>query len=370
MALARRSHARFRSPLMPLQRPTYRLIDLLKVIAAQCIVLHHLALYGPLSDAMALAAPELAEWFYDYARMAVQVFLVVAGYLAARSLGSGALPAPVLVRNLWQRYERLVLPFLAAMVITVLVSALARPHLDGDLVPAAPGLLQWLAHASLLHSVLGVDSISAGVWYVAIDFQLYVLFALLVWLARGRLWVRGLLVAGLTVASLTWFNLDAEYDVWALYFFGAYGLGALAWRAGAYTPDTGRARALYFVTLLVGLGSLALEFRERIALAIGVSSLLLAFGSAQMHLPRRLDRWVRQLSNSSYALFLVHFSVLLLVNAVWGTWGPQDHDWAPVFVLAAWGLSLLLSHLFHVHVEQRIAVWRAGRLPVAALVTK
>ncbi len=63
---------------MPLPRPAYRLIDLLKIVAAQCIVLHHFALYGPLSDATAQAAPEVAAWFIDYARMAVQVFLVVA----------------------------------------------------------------------------------------------------------------------------------------------------------------------------------------------------------------------------------------------------------------------------------------------------
>jgi hypothetical protein len=42
------------------QRPAYRLIDLLKIVAAQCIVLHHFALYGPLSEAAAQAAPELA----------------------------------------------------------------------------------------------------------------------------------------------------------------------------------------------------------------------------------------------------------------------------------------------------------------------
>ena len=183
------------------QRPAYRLIDLLKIVAAQCIVLHHFALYGPLSDATAQAAPELAAWFYDYARMAVQVFLVVAGYLAARSLGQTDWNRQGLLRTLWQRYERLVLPFAAALLITMLCSALARPHLDGDLVPASPQLGQWLAHASLLHSVLGVDSLSAGVWYVAIDFQLYALMALLLWLSSGNRWVAGALVAAMVVAA-------------------------------------------------------------------------------------------------------------------------------------------------------------------------
>ena len=44
---------------MPLQRPAYRLIDLLKIVAAQCIVLHHFALYGPLSDAATQAEADV-----------------------------------------------------------------------------------------------------------------------------------------------------------------------------------------------------------------------------------------------------------------------------------------------------------------------
>lgn len=354
---------------MPLQRPAYRLIDLLKIVAAQCIVLHHFALYGPLSDATTHAAPEVAAWFIDYARMAVQVFLVVAGYLAARSLGQSGLRQGLL-RTLWQRYERLVLPFVAALLITVLCSALARPHLDGDLVPASPQLAQWLAHASLLHSVLGVDSLSAGVWYVAIDFQLYALLALLLWLSRGKRWVALALVAALAVASLTWFNLDADYDVWALYFFGAYGLGALAWWAGLRTRHSGYALALYLGTISAGLGALALEFRERIALAMGVSTMLASFGSTPLHLPRRLDAWVRRLSNSSYALFLVHFSVLLLANALWAVLEIGDTDWALPFTAVAWALALLASYAFHTQVELRIAQWRSSSAALPAQAAK
>ena len=61
-------------------------IDALKVIASQLIVLHHFSAYGPLSDALSEASPRVATWLYDYARMAVQVFLVLGGYLAVRSL--------------------------------------------------------------------------------------------------------------------------------------------------------------------------------------------------------------------------------------------------------------------------------------------
>src|SRR5580765_6342029 len=95
-------------------------IDLLKVIAAQLIVLHHLAFYGPMADHVRPIAPTLINWLDDYARIAVQVFLVVGGFLAAKSLspqGPSAVSAPM--RVLWRRYMKLAPPFLAATMLAI-----------------------------------------------------------------------------------------------------------------------------------------------------------------------------------------------------------------------------------------------------------
>ena len=102
-------------------------IDAVKLIASQLIVLHHFSAYGPLSDAMSEAAPGLIDWFYEYARMAVQVFLVLGGYLAVRSFtakGNVHMDAPW--RTILQRYQRLILPFLVALLLAVASAALAR----------------------------------------------------------------------------------------------------------------------------------------------------------------------------------------------------------------------------------------------------
>ncbi|MFM8696778.1 MAG: acyltransferase family protein, partial [Betaproteobacteria bacterium] len=67
-------------------------VDLLKALACCLIVLHHLAFYGPMSD----HADELFPVFFDglaqHGRLAVQVFLVLGGYLAARSFSTMGLP--------------------------------------------------------------------------------------------------------------------------------------------------------------------------------------------------------------------------------------------------------------------------------------
>lgn len=87
------------------------LIDCTKGLACAAIVWHHLAFYGPMSDVARQAVPGLIDWLYEYARMAVQVFLVLGGFLAAASLAPQGLarftdPAQRIAR----RFVRLVVP--------------------------------------------------------------------------------------------------------------------------------------------------------------------------------------------------------------------------------------------------------------------
>lgn len=328
------------------------LIDTLKALASQLIVLHHLAFYGPMSDIALPLAPDAISWFYDHARLAVQVFLVLAGFLAAHNLGpllsreTAAHP----LRLIWQRYCRLSLPLMAAVCLSILAAALARHWLSHDSIPDSPGLWQFLSHALLLQGVLEQEALSAGVWYVAIDFQLYLVLCLLLWLAsksghsgRTALW----LVAGLSCASLFYFNLDASWDDWGLYFFGAYGLGVLA-QWGSRQPR----RAGWIMAIAsLGLAALLFEFRPRIALALATALLLLCC-ARHSHSGRwpefRLSAWLGKIS---YSVFLVHFPVCLLINALFSRLAP-DAPWLNLAgMLLAWLLSIAAGALFHRHIE-------------------
>jgi len=215
--------------------PSRRLphIDALKALAAQVIVLHHLVSYGPIARAAHAALPLLAEAMHQYGRMAVQVFLVVGGYLSARGLSprGGAMQARV-PELLWRRYLRLTLPFLAALMLTLGACGLIASSWP-EMVPTDISVGQLLAHALLLHDVLGYEALTVGAWYVAIDLQLFAVLVGLLWLARrgwrhpSRLVVGPLLVAGAALASAFVFNRDATLDAYAPYFFASYGLGAM-----------------------------------------------------------------------------------------------------------------------------------------------
>jgi peptidoglycan/LPS O-acetylase OafA/YrhL len=349
-----------------ISRPHFRLIDILKIFAAQCIVLHHLAAYGPLSDAAAQAWPDFMHGLFQHGRLAVQIFLVTAGYLAARSFSVHRLTLGAVTSSLWQRYVRLGFPFIIALIITVLCAAIARPYLEADVVPSPLSAANFLAHITLLHSVLDMESISAGAWYVAIDFQLYAAFALLLWASRGRRRLSVGLVAALTVASLVWFNTDSSWDVWALYFFGAYGLGALAWWAGVRAKYGVMAVVFYVTALGSGLASLMVNFRERLALAATVSVVLVSFGNSELRLSRHADKWISHFSKSAYALFLVHYGVLLLANAAWVVLGWEDGNVALLFITMSWFAALGASYLFHVCVEKRWNPMRGTLRPTVA----
>ncbi len=323
------------------------LIDAMKAIAALLVLLNHFSSYGPLAEASREAFPAISGWFFDYGRMAVQIFLVIAGFLAARGLsaqGQALTVSPLPL--IWKRYLRLAIPYLAAIGLAIIASAVANQWLDDEAIPARATFRQWLAHAALLHSLLGFDSLSAGVWYIAIDFQLFALMALLLWIGRRNVVAPGL-VLGMTVASLFWFNRDASLDNWAIYFFGSYGLGAAAW----WASDRQRLSAWLGVLLTVAVAALIVDFRLRILLALAVA-LTLGFSRRNGLLEVWPDfRPLAFLGRISYSLFLVHFPVLLLANCVYAQLNLSSAASVVIGLNLAIATSIGVATLFYRWVE-------------------
>ncbi|MEN3364166.1 MAG: hypothetical protein V7606_1440 [Burkholderiales bacterium] len=363
-----------RSHIRPLAGSHFHFLDLLKAFAAQLIVLHHLALYGPMTDHARPIAPALFDWLESHARIAVQVFLVIGGFLAAKALaprGLSVVENPLLATV--RRFFKLVPPFLAAIALSVAASALARSWMTDDSISAPPTLEQLAAHALLLHSVLGYESLSAGVWYVAVDFQLYALLALLLWLAgyltRGRPapWLGPALVTAGIVASLLYFNRDPEWDDWAPYFLGSYGLGALAWWASDKTRPLMATALLLIAMLAPVLAGSVLDFRVRIAVALVTALVLVAVYRWGLLFPDRRSSVIAFMGRISYAVFLVHFSVCLVVNAAFTRFATAEPLMQALGVLVAWAASIATGALFYRWVEVPLnRLTTSMRAPAAA----
>ena len=329
-------------------------IDAIKAIASQLIVLHHLAFYGPMSDYAQALCPDLISWLAQHARIAVQAFLVMGGFLAAQSLArDGRLTEQPVSHLLWRRYCKLAIPYFCALLLAIAAAAVARALIDHNATPGVPTFMQVIAHLLLLQGIFGFDGLSAGVWYVAIDFQLYALLLIVLWLARQGLpnmsGAGPVCVIALISASLFHFNRDAGWDNWAIYFFGAYGLGAITYWG------TQRKRVAWWVVAMgaVTIGALLLDYRSRIQVALLVATSLGVArhtGLIEAWPKSRLTAWLGQIS---YAVFLTHFPVCLVINALFERFAPHAPAVQLAGMLLAWLASMATGAIFYNAIERR-----------------
>ncbi len=353
----------------------FGLINLMKAGAAQLIVLHHLALYGPMAHQARPLLPQLIDWLENWGRLAVQVFLVIGGFLAAKSLSPHGLPGLASpLGTVWRRYAKLVPPFLVAMLLAIIASELARTWMTHESISETVTLRQFIAHALLLHGVFGYESLSAGAWYVAIDFQLYAAMVALLWLCKRltgnttQAWLMPVVIVICATTSLLYFNLDADWDAWAPYFFGSYGLGVMAWWASNPNRRPGSGVLMMAMILLPTWLALDVEFRSRIALAMSVAVILFLFGRSQLPaMAPRVESLLNGLGRISYSIFLVHFPVCLVVNAAFTRFAPADPSWQALGVAVAWASSLGAGYAFFHWVETPLGrMWRTPARAVPA----
>jgi peptidoglycan/LPS O-acetylase OafA/YrhL len=346
----------------------YWLIDGLKVFAAQIIVLHHCVSYGQLALTASLQLPHLSSILFDYGRYAVQVFLVMAGYLAAQStekafaishahskVSGFRLVAQLAIR----RYLRLVGPYIVALMITIVCAALARQWSTEEYVGQTETIAQVLAHLFLLQGQLGYDSISAGVWYVAIDWQLFTALVV-IYAVFQRQMMRLSVIFILITASLLYFNRHMSFEDSFIYFIGSYGLGVVAYWASINLASA--KKMLVATTLIVATAALHSVW-PRNYLALGIAFLLLYAGNRTYSHPQTwLASAMQWASARAYCAFLIHFAFILLANTVLIALGVKS----PVIGLSMIALVSVLSWAAAAYlyrwVELPIGRWRPAAL--------
>jgi peptidoglycan/LPS O-acetylase OafA/YrhL len=222
-----------------------------------------------------------------------------------------------------------------------------------------------LAHALLLHDLLRMEALSAGVWYVAIDLQLFAATVALTVLAgyAPPSWRAGfpILIILLSAVSLWGINREPAYQDYAPYFFGVYGLGMLA-----YWSSRSASGSLALLAMVVmGVIALWLQYRNSVAVAFATALLVSAIGQKDS-----LERWPSSgvliwLGQRSYSIFLIHFGICVAFNAVWHALFKSG-VWINAFgMLAAAFASVAAGALLYSHVESKRNVLGYNRATMA-----
>jgi peptidoglycan/LPS O-acetylase OafA/YrhL len=314
------------------------LIDLLKVFAALVIILHHLSSYGQIAEDARAFLPSVMNFLFEYGRFAVQIFLVMAGYLATQSLtrfANAKFSSQNLLRVIINRYLRLFAPYIAALTFTILCAWIARFWVNDEFVGEQETMGQFLAHLFFLQGILGLDSISAGVWYVAIDWQLYsVLAVLLITFSsyQALIWF----ISIIATCSLLYFNRSNQYEAYFIYFIGSYSLGVLAYLAKNFADKKiqGLAKlALIAIGVMIVVSTFQqvwlrnfLAWFVAIALLLWGNSAYPVIGSVARGFKASTLHAIAWASPRSYCAFLIHFAFILLANTIYIASGMHAHE--------------------------------------------
>ena len=339
--------------LRPLQvKNQYLFVDFLKTIAVQIIILHHLCNYGIISLKVNELFPHIVDFVGLHGRYAVQIFLVIGGYLTAKSL-----PQTLEKFGLWKtvlnRYLRLAPTYIVAIVITILCAMIARSIHYEEYIGEPETIGQVIAHFFFLQNILQFESISVGVWYVAIDWQLYIFTAFLLFFMRSIKNII-LILPIFIIISLMYFSQYTLFENYFIYFIGAYGLGILAFLAEdtSHLETRKPARILLLLFLLLILSDTFFELRIKNIIEILLALLLTLYGKRAYNSSN--IKWSKiciWFSQRSYCAFLIHFSLLLLGNSIYYFFQWKSSVTGLFMMLLVWFFSWIAAHVLYNLIE-------------------
>lgn len=360
---------------------------------------------GPLGHLISLIFDKVVELFH----YGVQVFIVLSGYSLMLPVARRAADRPgVEARTFFTRRARRILPpYYGALIFALLATALV-PGMNvvggvWDLALPAFSAGAIGSHALLLQNlygqfvVNGQYTISPPLWTIAVEWQIYFLFPLMVvlWRRWGSAWlVLGALALG--VAQLALFmptRLAYPFSHW--WFIGLFTMGMAAASVGfSANPRERRWRerapwpllailfaALFLGAKLAGAGEDS-ESVPGLLLIIAADSLvgmatasLLILLSCQAQAPSPYLSWLSgtlhapvltRIGVFSYSLYLIHAPVLAMtyLSAEALGLGPQ----AALGFTAIPGvpLAILISYLFYLVAERPFMRKHTHPSPVAA----
>ncbi len=346
------------------QRAHVAYLDGLRGLAALWVVLYHFVGFGiPYVTSPVLRA--LLGWTV-YGNLAVAIFIVLSGYLLQRQLNGDQLKGG-LRGFAKRRFVRIVPTYLAALLLAIAGLALSTHGLHNT---ADLSVNSIVSHVLLLHNLFPayVKSISGPFWSVATEWDIYIVFALvLVPICRRY----GIVVAVLMAFVLGFAPLcllPPTYNLsWASpWFIGLFGLGMAgsAYHKCHEKPMRLQKSLVVTATVLLLMEILVLMSRRAVMmwlpdLLTGAVTIAVIIHCGEMLRKSRNSILLRLTSSHlsvwlagfSYSLYLTHATFVLKLHPIIEHFhpSPEMRCWiglvveTPIAVFCAWCFYLLVE---------------------------
>jgi peptidoglycan/LPS O-acetylase OafA/YrhL len=310
------------------------IVETLRGMASLSVLVHHWTSCVP-----GFISNAAVSWFCDDLNIGVYMFFAISGFVMPYALHRGGYKTRDFGTFIVKRIIRLDPPFVVSIAFCLVTAYLATLHPSYHGVPFHLNPLNLVLHLGYLCPFFGQTWVQGGIyWTLGIEFQFYILLALLFPLiVTDRKWLTFLVVAIFTsLCALDGFRYRFHFMTPYVPFF-AMGIVTFLFRAGR----------LGFRAYLAGLGVLSMlaciKFEPHQMLGGVITSLLIGFY-------KRKEAPLVSLGTISYSLYLFHFPIALktvnyLIRFPWAV----KYNWLVVLVgcggclLVAWIMYLLIE---------------------------
>lgn len=279
-------------------------IDGLRGIAALSVVLFHLNV--AIQKHVPHAFPFLLEKIFSWGYLGVQIFFVLSGFAIAYSLRHTQMNSSFFMHFLVRRSIRLDPPYWVVILLTLILAGIASlTFKSGASFPFSP--LQIFYNLFYLPDLMQVPLLVPVAWTLCIEFQFYIIFALLImFFQRMQKNIYVLFICGglslFSILQNTPWALISEKPLTFIPHWYSFFLGCCT----CWTLIGKNNRAFFWLNVfMITLCSLWTSTPNALV-SIG-TALLIYWESGENRLLK--ERFFQYLGSRSYSLYLIHWLV-------------------------------------------------------------
>ena len=335
--------------------PRYRAyLDSLRGIAAILVVLHHAHFECPPTGTLGEATAWMREGHF-----LVTFFIILSGYcLTLPTMATGRLREGF-VAYIRRRAWRLLPAYYASLIgsLILIATVIGKPtgrHWDFALPVTWQSVV---AHVFMVHNyeLATLYKINHVFWSIAVEWQIYFAFPILLFLARRvGIWWTGAIAIGLGTACSYLLHGTSHFGL-TPHYYGMFAMGMLA-ATIAHSPAWEYAANEVSWWTLAALSLLAMATlgrsnpNEILDLPFGVACVAVLVALSK---PCRAQSWLEHpwlvaLGGFSYSLYLVHAPLQhLAVEQVFGPLGMKPALEFPAMVLIVDPAIIAIAYAFH-----------------------